>query len=151
MEKQKVTDEDCKLYKKVKKGKRIAYEFVGQDRWLVPYRPGSYLVTVKDGCTSTHYLKLKLTRAQAELEAVLKLYQDGVCRAMAEASKLQPTTRKLTPLEQKAYAAFDAVMGGQQPVQMWGRSMSDIAQAGADYLRRAVKDMHEGTGDWQRG
>lgn len=125
------------LYRKVQKGKSVRYEYVGDERWLMPYTPAQYLVTIRPGSMNTKYLKLSLSKAAAEVEAAMAIWHEGVTKALLERSRLTPQCTATDELQRKGYEAYRAI-AGDRPLMLMGASYSDIADAGVNALRAAV-------------
>jgi len=118
----------------VKKGKRYvpvndphAYEGLGK---------GIYLVSVRPGCTT---IRTMLNPKFAELDAALDCLQEGLTKAIAKQSEMRPSSIPLTVREQKAWKAFDKIMGGQK-VRYFATfaSYSEIAESGATYVKKIM-------------
>ena len=118
----------------VKKGKGYvpvndpyAYDGLGEGDWLVTVKPGS------------QSMRTMLNPDLANLEAAIHHLEDGLVRAIAKASELKPRSTPLTPKEQKAWKAFDKIMGNEK-VRYFAQFSSyyDIASAGCQHIHKIM-------------
>ena len=108
------------IYKKVNR----RYTPVGLYDNEQQYLPiGAHLVIVNPSCTSTRY-NISLD------EAVVLAAVQNVCKALVDAlvaaTELQPDRRRLTPLEEQAWAEYVKIAGTPKGLQFEGLSMSDV-------------------------
>jgi hypothetical protein len=117
----------------IKRGKKYfpvndpgAYDGLGQGAWMV---------IVDKNCTS---IRTIINPKFIELDAALKYLEDGLCRAIAKASEMRPTSEPIGEKEQKAWKAFRTIMGKDMPRYFQYASFSEISQKGRDYIRKIM-------------
>lgn len=96
---------------------------------------GSWLVIVNGNSTS---IRKVIEPKFLELEASLKYLEEGLCSAMLDSAKLRPRSTPISKKEQKAWAAFQKIMGKDHPVYFEFASLHEIAQKGCEYLRKVM-------------
>jgi hypothetical protein len=96
---------------------------------------GYWLVSVDKGCTSVRQC---VNPDYAGFLAAASIAHDAMVDAARKASESVPRKRPLTPREQKAFAAYQEIMGEDS---MWLQSGSawDIAQAGIDAVHAEME------------
>ena len=127
------------LFKRVTSGKRVRYQYFGENHIVTGYTPGAYLVVIDGTCTSIKHMPLDVSTAAATLQAALHVVEDGAATAMLNASRLTPPRRTLTDKEKRAYAAYAKVMGDDTPCTFTQASMADICRAGMKHLEDWLK------------
>jgi hypothetical protein len=117
----------------IKRGKRYfpvndpgAYDGLGQGAWMV---------IVDKNCTS---IRTVVNPKFIELDAALKYLEEGLCRAIAKASEMRPTSEPIGEKEQNAWKAFRTIMGKDMPRYFQYASFSEISQKGCEYIRKIM-------------
>jgi len=96
---------------------------------------GAWLIIVTKGCKS---IKTTLKPKLAELDAALEYLHEGLCKAMYKANEMRPRSIVMSKKEQKAWKAFDKIMGKDKPNGFEFASNSEIADKGCEYLRNIM-------------
>lgn len=128
------------LYEKV--GRRykpvadtLAYEGLSAGLWLVVVKPGMKSI------------RRLLDPEYPEIEAALYEYHECVVEALRQAHEAEPETRPLTPTEQRAWQAYSKILKGDaQRMRLVRKSMSDIADAAAEALRKKIREKRDSMG-----
>lgn len=96
---------------------------------------GTWMVVVTRGSTSCR----RLIRPKCmELEAALHFLSEGLCKAMSDKSKMRPRQVKMSKKEIKAWRVYKKTMGKDMPRYFEYPSFQEIADAGAEYLRKVI-------------
>lgn len=96
---------------------------------------GAWLVIVKGNCTSIRsVVNPKLT----ELDAAMKYLEDSLCDALADASKMRPSSTPISKKEQEAWKTFEKTMGNDMPKYFEYASFSEIAQKGCAHIKKIM-------------
>ena len=121
------------LYEKVGRN----YVPVQEEVWPNTWPKGWYLVHVHPGGSM---MRLCVKPDYPSLLSAAETARDAMAQAIADAGKETPPKRKMTRRERKAYKAYAAVMGEEEPIIMFhGACPADIADAGVRALMAAVE------------
>ena len=104
----------------------VAYDGLGSGAWLVIVKPGS------TSCRN------KVDTNHIEIDASLQYLHDGLCKAMAEKSKLRPKSVRMSPKEIRAWKAYEKIMGKDIPMYFEYASHSEIADSACDYVKKVL-------------
>lgn len=117
----------------VKKGRR--YIQVNDTYALDGLQMGTWLVVVKAGCTSCRPIDKP---EYAKLDFALHELKEVMVKAMLEAAKLRPSVTKLSKKEQKAWKAYEEIMGKDKPSYFHFASMEEIAREGCEAIKKIM-------------
>lgn len=70
-----------------------------------------------------------------ELDAALYFLKEGMIKTMLDKSSLRPRSQKMTRKEQKAWKAYNEIMGKDSPTFFAYPSMNDIAESGCKFIK----------------
>lgn len=122
---------------------RQLYEKIG-NKYVTAHDPyateglenGTWLVVVKPGSKSMRTL---LRPKISELEAALNYLHEGLIDAIREASEMRPSSVFLSKKEQKAWKAFNKIMG-EDKVRYFAEfaSYDEIARKGCEYVKNIM-------------
>jgi|GEM_PF-5106270 len=142
---------DRTLYRKVVlPSGRVRYVSIGE-QWDfngLPY--GEWLISCSPGRTAIHRLddpeddQVRIQRAA--LVAAARIAEDAMVLAMMERSRLEPASDRLTPREQRAWAAYRLALGSDEPLMLRRPSVHDIVYAGIEALIDSVTGLDETNG-----
>ena len=122
------------IYKKVNR----RYIPIGMYEPEQQYKPiGAHLVIVSPGCTSTRY---NIQVDEAVVLAAVQNVRKALVDALDKATELQPDRRRLTPLEEQAWAEYVKIAGTPKGLRFEGLSMSDIVDKALEVLKKELKE-----------
>jgi hypothetical protein len=117
----------------IKQGKR--YKQINDTYALDGLYMGSWLVIVKPGTTSI----CPISKPEyAKLDVALSEFKEVVVKAMFKASELRPKVTKLSKKEQKAWKAYEDIMGKDKPSYFYYPSLNDIVQEGCEAIKKLM-------------
>jgi hypothetical protein len=122
----------------IKRGKK--YYPVNDPKAYDGLDKGAWYVVVKNGCTS---IRTAIEPKFKELDAALHYLHEGLVDAISDASKIRPTSVKLSEKEIKAWDAFEKIMGGKDNLPRYFAqyaSYDEIARKGCEYLRKIMME-----------
>ena len=96
------------LYTKTMRGKRVAYTPAAESVEWDSLPQGAHLIIIAPGIRSCIY---KVTPAHVAVLAALRAHRDTLLTVLRDASAARPASRKLTPRELKAIAAYAEIAG----------------------------------------
>jgi len=96
---------------------------------------GMWLVEVKEGSTACTTLK---DAEYAKLDAALYEFKEALLSAMSKESQLKPKATKLSKKEQRAWKAYEDIMGKDMPQYFYYSSLDAIAKAGCEVIRKRM-------------
>jgi len=126
--------------------KKIYYEKIGRrykpvaeydSDYLDSFPKGAHLVMCYPGGKSRVF---RVDPDYASLIAASRVAQDAMCKAIVEASKLNPSKTPITPKQKKAWDDL-AKAFGQDMYTLQGTSAWDIANAGIKALQEEAKSL----------
>ena len=96
---------------------------------------GHWLVVKTKGCSSA----TQIDPDYAELDAALYHVREAMIQAMHKKSELRSKSGLMSEKEQRAWKAYDKIMGADKPTYFEFPSLYEIAQAGCDVIKEKAK------------
>ena len=130
----------------LKRGRRYvpygANEVYGRDNGVTN---GAWLIIVGNGSVE---LRRLVEPAHAEVAAAARTAQRAMLAALQAANRVKPNvrgdSRAMLEKRARAWAAYCAIMGDDEPVMFEGLSMHDLVDAGIAVLERAAREGNDG-------